>query len=144
MAARPHSRTMSWGTPGCMRLRFAWPRNPADAEDVLQETLLKAFAGTTHLQGRNQPQGLAVPDPHQYVHQQVPQTMRGAPTRWAQESEDFYLFKRMGPKARPGLAAAPRTGLGSLCRPGTSREPRVPAGELSVSPSSWRTWRLFL
>ncbi len=42
-------------------------RNPADAEDLVQETYLKAYRAFGVVQGRHQPQGLALPHPHQHV-----------------------------------------------------------------------------
>ncbi len=44
-----------------------YTRNPADAEDLLQETLVKAF--DKFHQYRHDPAGVAVPDPHEHLHQ---------------------------------------------------------------------------
>ena len=52
-------------------------RNPTDAEDLVQETSVKAYAAF-------QPAGVAEPDPDDHVHQRVPQAAPGAAasTRW--------------------------------------------------------------
>ena len=52
-------------------------RNPADAEDLLQETMVKAYAGLRSFRG-HQPQGVAVPHPDQHLHQQLPQEAASA------------------------------------------------------------------
>ena len=48
-------------------------RNPADAEDLVQETFAKAFAVFPPVHAGHQPQGVALPDPHQHLHQHLPQ-----------------------------------------------------------------------
>ena len=64
-------------------------RNPADAEDLLQETMVKAYAGIPLVPGRHQPQGVAVPHPHQHLHQQLPQ--EAAPAGGVSDRGDHRL-----------------------------------------------------
>ena len=47
-------------------------RNASDAEDLVQETYLKAYRSFATFAGRHEPAGLAVPHPHQHLHQQLP------------------------------------------------------------------------
>ena len=64
-------------------------RNPADAEDLLQETMVKAYAGLPLVPRGHQPQGVAVPDPDQHLHQQLPQ--EAAPARRVPDRGDHRL-----------------------------------------------------
>ena len=56
-------------------------RNPADAEDLVQETYLRAYRGFGGFEAGHQPQGLALPHPHQHLHQQLPGQEAPARTR---------------------------------------------------------------
>ena len=47
-------------------------RNPADAEDLVQETYLSGVPQLRQVRGGHEPAGLAVPHPHQHLHQLVP------------------------------------------------------------------------
>ena len=44
-------------------------RNPADAEDLVQETYLKAYRGFRDLPGGHEPEVVALQDPDQHLHQ---------------------------------------------------------------------------
>ena len=48
-------------------------RNKADAEDLVQETYLKGFRSFHTFNDGTNLRALAVPDPHEHLHQQVPQ-----------------------------------------------------------------------
>ena len=77
-------------------------RNPADAEDLVQETYLKAYRGFGGLPGGHEPQGVALPHPHQHLHQHLPgQEAPARPSTELDEVEDLYLYRRLG-----GLEAA--------------------------------------
>ena len=56
-------------------------RNAADAEDLVQETYLQGLPGLRRLRGGHEPQGLALPDPHQHVHQHATGPRSAGPTR---------------------------------------------------------------
>ena len=84
-------------------------RNPADAEDLVQETFAKAYAVVPPVQARHQPQGLALPDPDQHLHQHLPQEAAAAAA--------------VDVRGRRGLAARPR---------------RVAHLDRASSPPRWR------
>ncbi len=92
-------------------------RNPADAGDLVQETFVKAYAAFATVRAGHEPQGVAVPHPHEHVHQQLPQEpARAVP----------------GHDRRPrGLAARRRrvAHAGTLDPLGRGRGDRPPAGQ---------------
>ena len=47
-------------------------RNPSDAEDLVQETYLRGVPRLRRLPRGHEPQGVALQDPHEHVHQPVP------------------------------------------------------------------------
>ena len=69
-------------------------RNPADAEDLVQETYVKAFAAFHQFSRGHEPQGVALPHPHQRLHQRLPQEAARAAA--------------VGRRGHRGLAARPR------------------------------------
>ena len=89
-------------------------RNPADAEDLVQETFVKAFAAFHQFRDGHQPQGLAVPHPDEHVHQQLPQEAAAAAA--------------VDHRGRRGLAAGPGR-VAHVQRPalGRDRGARPPA-----------------
>jgi DNA-directed RNA polymerase specialized sigma24 family protein len=64
--------------PGLYSAALRMTRNAADAEDLVQETYLKAYRPTAP-SGGHQPAGLALPDPDQHVHQQRTERPSAAP-----------------------------------------------------------------
>ena len=94
-------------------------RNPADAEDLVQETYLKAYAAFASFSQGHEPQGVAVPDPHQHLHQRLPQA--AAPAAAVADRGDHRLAARRRPRAtpRPGCA-----------RPRSRRMDRLPDNDV--------------
>ena len=117
-------------------------RNPADAEDLVQETYLKAYRSFHTFEDGSQPAGVAVPHPHQHVHQLVPgqaAAARGDRPR-----------RRRGPlpvpthrRARSGARQPQRRGPADGHVHGRRGEDRARARcpRTSASPSCSPTWR---
>ena len=95
-------------------------RNPADAEDLVQETFLKAFAAFHQFEHGHEPQGLALPDPDEHVHQLVPEA--SAPADPGADRRDHRLAARRGGVAHVDRAASrPRPRRWTGCPTATSR-----------------------
>ena len=105
-------------------------RNPADAEDLVQETFAKAYVGVPPVQAGHQPQGLALPDPDQHLHQHLPQeaaraaavdgrgrrglAARAAPSRTPPrglKSAEMEALEHLPDSRRQGRAAAAPRGV---------------------------------
>ena len=131
-------------TPQLYAAALRMTRNPADAEDVLQETLLKAFRGYhTFKVGTNLKAWLYRILTNTYINRYRKQSRRPHEVELG-GSRTSISSSAWGPKAHPGLAAAPRTRPWIALSTRTSREPSSPCRRTFVSPSSWRTWRAFL
>ena len=77
-------------------------RNPADAEDVLQETLLKAYRGYhTYSTGTNLKAWLYRILTNTYINKYRRQARRPHEVELG-ELEDFYLFRRLGEEGGSG------------------------------------------
>ncbi len=74
-------------------------RNPADAEDLLQETMVKAYAGFRSFREGTNLEGVAVPDPDQHLHQQLPQ--EAASARRVSDRGDHRLAARRPTPSTP-------------------------------------------
>ena len=86
---------------------------PADAEDLLQETMVKAYAGFPVVPRGHQPQGVAVPDPDQHPHQRLPQ--EAAPARGVSDRGDHRRAARVQRRAfLDGLRSAEVEALEAL------------------------------
>ena len=81
-------------------------RNPADAEDLVQETYLKAYRAFGQLRGGHQPEGLALPDPDQHLHQHLPG--QEAPARDRRRRGRRGPVPLPPPGRRPGRRAGPQ------------------------------------
>ena len=57
-------------------------RNSADAEDLVQETYVKALRGRDSFKPRTNMKAWAVPDSHQYLHQLLSQGSSLAADEW--------------------------------------------------------------
>ena len=71
-------------------------RNPTDAEDLVQETYLRGVPRVPRVPGGHQPQGLALQDPHQHLHQLYRAKKRRPEQETLDDVEDFYLYRRIG------------------------------------------------
>ena len=81
-------------------------RNPADAEDVLQEAMLKAFRGYhTFKAGTNLKAWLYRILTNTYINKYRKQTRRPSEVELG-ELEDLYLFKRMGDTTTGGASVS--------------------------------------
>ena len=126
-------------------------RNPADAEDLVQETYPQGVRGLRLLPGGHEPQGVAVPDPHQHLHQRLPQA--AAPAAAVAHRGDHRLAARQGGEPHLGGAALGRgRGDGPAARQrregraaaaaGGVPDGRLPAPTSRASPTrrSPRSW----
>ncbi len=89
-------------TPQLYAAALRMTRNPADAEDVLQETLLKAFRGYhTFKAGTNLKAWLYRILTNTYINKYRKQSRRPHEVELG-ELEDFYLFNRLGAEGSSG------------------------------------------
>ena len=107
-------------------------RNSSDAEDLVQETYLRAYRSYAQLRGGHQPAGLAVPDHDQPVHQLVSR-QAASPDRDRRRGRRGPL--PVPPHRQPRRAEPQRRGhAASTCSPTTRSRPR--------SRSCRRTFRI--
>ena len=128
--------------PGLYSAALRMTRNASDAEDLVQETYLKAYRSYASFQeGTNLRAWLYRILTNTYINSYRAAKRRPEVTD-VEDVEDLYLYKRMaGAGAASGRAAAPRTRR-STPSPTTSSSPpwrssRRPSGW----PSCWRMWR---
>jgi hypothetical protein len=101
---RANSRS---GAGGAFRVRSASPphghvflRAAADPQSHRRDgsapgNRAPGVSGIPSVPGGNEPEGLAVPDPHEHVHQQLPQTPAGATDGVDEEIADWYLYSKL-------------------------------------------------
>ena len=89
-------------------------RNPADAEDLVQETYLKAFAAFRSLHPGHEPAGLAVPDPDQHLHQRLPQEAASAARSAATDEITDWQLAAAESHTSTGLRSAEMDALDRL------------------------------
>ena len=83
-------------------------RNPADAEDVLQEALLKAYRGYhTFKAGTNLKAWLYRILTNTFINKYRQKTRRPSEVELG-ELEDLYLFKRLGETGTGGASRSPK------------------------------------
>ena len=117
-------------------------RNPSDAEDLVQETYLKAYrAFGSFTEGTNLKAWLYRILTNTYIN-----TYRAAKRRPemadVEDVEDLYLYRRLATvdgRRRP--AAAPRTRPSTASPTTRSRRPSSRCPTSSASPCCWPTWR---
>ena len=127
-------------------------RNPADAEDLVQETFAKAYSSFHQFRAGHQPQGVAVPDPHQHLHQHLPQEAAPAAAVDVRGRRGLAARAARSRTARPGCAP-PRWRRSSTCPTPRSRTPcsgsprssgsrcTSPTSKDSPTRRSPRSWR---
>ena len=91
-------------TPQLYAAALRMTRNPADAEDVLQETLLKAYRGYhTYAAGTNLKAWLYRILTNTFINKYRRQSRRPHEVELG-ELEDLYLFRRLGEEGASGAA----------------------------------------
>ena len=101
-------------------------RNRAEAEDLLQETAAKAFAGFHGFRDGTNLGGLAVPDSVEHPHQRLPQT--AAQTGAVADRRDHRR-----PAARRGQALVQRTALSRGPGAGSAGRQRRQGGDAAAA-----------
>jgi RNA polymerase sigma-70 factor (ECF subfamily) len=70
-------------------------RNPADAEDLVQRPTA-GVSGVRRVRGGHQPAGVDVPDPHEHVHQLVPEEAARTGHGAGRRDRGLVLYDRLG------------------------------------------------
>ena len=151
-APRASSATRCRSSTSSTRAAMRMTRNPADAEDLVQETFAKAYALVPPVPARHQPQGLALPDPDQHLHQHLPQEaapaaavdVRGRRGLAARPRRVAHLDRAASPRRwrRSSTCPTPRSRTRSSGCPRSSgsrsTSPTSRASPTRRSPRSWR------
>ena len=88
---------------------YRMTRNAEDAEDLVQETYLQGVQVLRQVRGRHEPQGLALQDPQEHVHQQLPEAKLEPRSVDFAEIEDS--FERIVRRDASGASRGPGDGV---------------------------------
>ena len=127
--------------PGLYSAALRMTRNPADAEDLVQETYLKAYRSYgSFTEGTNLRAWLYRILTNTYINS-YRAAQRRPETTDVEDVEDLYLYKRLAGSGGASRGARPRTRRWTASPTRTSSRRSRPCPRPSAWPSCWPTWR---